>query len=125
MTNKDYQMATGGRAPVGIFYLLSNLTGQATTNGSLVDDPVINTGIAEVRQACITDMRAGMRRFKEMMKYTLDQAYAIPRPSYRLTIFFWPWLKNYTGETCVGMESGNAWAQWIWYDQELKKSMGH
>ena len=125
MTNKDYQMATGGRAPVGIFYLLSNLTGQATTNGSLVDDPVINTGIAEVRQACITDMRAGMRRFKEMMKYTLDQAYAIPRPSYRLTIFFWPWLKNYTGETCVGMESGNAWAQWIWYDQELKRSMGH
>ncbi len=123
-TNRDYQMTTGGRAPVGIFYLLSNLTGQASTNGSVVDDPVINKGISEVRQACITDMRKGMALFKDMMKYTLDQAYAIPRPSYRLTIFWWPWLKNYNCETCVGMESGNAWAQWIWYDQDLKKSMG-
>ena len=125
MTNRDYQMATGGRAPVGIFYLLSNLTGQATTNGSVVNDPVINDGITKVRQACITDMHQGMHLFKEMMPYVLGQAYAIPMPANPLTIYWWPWLKNYSGETCVGMESGNAWAQWIWYDQALKKSMGH
>ena len=62
---------------------------------------------------------------KDFMPYVLGQAWVIPTPAQRVHTFWWPWLKNYSGETCVGMESGNAWAQWIWCNQDLKKSMGH
>ncbi|OGO39305.1 MAG: hypothetical protein A2147_05560 [Chloroflexi bacterium RBG_16_57_8] len=58
------------------------------------------------------------------MKYVLDQAYVISRPIYPLTNFWWPWVKNYTGEYSVGYIMYETWAQWVWIDGALKTSMG-
>ena len=73
----------------------------------------------------LVDPKAPMATFKDSMKYVLDQAYVISRPMYPLTNFWWPWVKNYTGEYSVGYIMNDSWAQWVWIDQALKRSMGH
>ncbi|MEK7353584.1 MAG: ABC transporter substrate-binding protein, partial [Chloroflexota bacterium] len=87
-----------GRGPVGTFYLAPSLQGTGAANGSLIDDPIINEVLPRVRLAAITDMNKSMGMIKELMKHVLDQAYAIPLPAAPSYIFWWPWLKNYSGE---------------------------
>jgi hypothetical protein len=60
---------------------------------------------------------------RELMKYVLDQAWAIPfpkAPGYRL---WWPWLKNYRNEFSIGYWNEGNWAKWVWIDQDLKEQM--
>ena len=38
--------------------------------------------------------------------------------------FWWPWLKNYHGETTVGYYNA-IWPQYIWLDRDLKEAMGY
>ena len=73
----------------------------------------------------LTDQTAAMKIYRESMKYVLDQAYAIPAPQYPLTTFFWPWLKNFSGEQSVGYFMYDSWTTWAWLDQKLKSSMGY
>ena len=71
-----------------------------------------------------TDVAEADRLHKELMKYVLDQAWVIPQvvaPTYTL---WWPWVKNYSGEANVGYND-RCFARWVWYDQELKKSIGY
>ena len=63
--------------------------------------------------------------YKELMKYVLDQAWAIPTVQAPLYRFWWPWLKNYHGEDTLGYWNPNKWTQYVWIDQELQKSMGY
>ncbi len=94
-------------------------------NPSLIDDPIANEAAEKAQIAAITDFRGAMKITKELMKHLLLQAYAIPSVRYEGYSFWWPWLKNYSGETNVGYQTGYAWTQWVWYDQALKKSMGY
>jgi peptide/nickel transport system substrate-binding protein len=59
------------------------------------------------------------------MPYVLGQAWVIPTPAQRLHTFWWPWLKNYHGETSPGIINEWQWAQYTWVDQDLKKQLGH
>gem|GEM_PF-6051536 len=45
-------------------------------------------------------------------------------PGAAATTFWWPWVKNYSGELTVGYFDAT-WPQWVWYDQTLKKSKGY
>ena len=63
----------------------------------------------------------------ELMVYVLDKAFYIPRviaPTYN---FWWPWIKNYSGEIQLGegLRHQNNWVKFIWIDQDLKKKMGY
>jgi peptide/nickel transport system substrate-binding protein len=62
---------------------------------------------------------------KELMKYVLDQAWAIPTPHSPMYYTWWPWLKNYNGEQSVGYASHYNWTKYVWIDLGLKKSMGY
>jgi len=60
---------------------------------------------------------------RELMKYVLDQAWAVPypkAPGYRL---WWPWVKNYHNEFSVGYWDEGNWSKWTWIDQDLKEKM--
>ncbi|MBI2849692.1 MAG: ABC transporter substrate-binding protein [Chloroflexi bacterium] len=118
-------LTTTGRGPVSIFYNLPSLTGTSATNASIVDDPVINEAMVKIREAAITDMNKSMGLMKELMKHVLFQSYAIGRPYVPDYVFWWPWVKNYSGENTIGYFVGDFWATWIWLDQDLKKSMGY
>jgi peptide/nickel transport system substrate-binding protein len=60
-----------------------------------------------------------------MVKYAVDQAYAIPVPYTYKYVFWWPWLKNFTGEYTVGYYNDPNYVPFIWIDEALKKSMGY
>jgi len=100
-------------------------TGTGWLNASLISDPYIDEMAEKTKEVGITDFRAAMKITKELMPYVLDQAYCIPTPAYPMYVLWWPWLKNYSGELSVGYSPGDSWIQYVWYDQELKKSMGY
>ncbi len=115
-----------GHNPIGIWYMASDFWGKTIVNGSMVDDPIINKAIAEIR---ITLVKEGtpkaMKLWKEMLKYLYGQAYVINVPRAPAYVVWWPWVKNYSGENTIGYYDHPNWVFWVWYDQDLKKSMGH
>lgn len=94
-------------------------------NASRVNDPTVNADAEKAAAAAVTDFTGAMKITKNLMKYLLDQAYCIPTPRYPQSTMWWPWLKNYSGETSVGYFAGDNWIKYIWIDQALKKSLGH
>jgi peptide/nickel transport system substrate-binding protein len=59
------------------------------------------------------------------MKYVLDQVWMLPGPQDSPYTFWWPWVKNYSGEVHVGYFDGQSWTQYIWLDLDMKKEMGY
>ena len=64
-----------------------------------------------------------MAKHKELMKYVLDQAWAIPFPKAPAYNMWWPWLKNYHGEWGLGNWNEGNWAPYVWIDENMKSSM--
>ena len=119
------QMMVGDTAPIAIFYngqQISGLTSQ--NNRSMVNDPYINEEMIKIRETVITDQHKAMAMYRELTKYVVDQAYVIPAVTGSYRTLWWPWLKGYSGELTVGYDD-NIWPTYVWYDQDLKKSMGH
>lgn len=125
----DYDMTGwyGGRGPITVFYNMVTLTAGTSVggSGSQINDPVIQAASKKMRLMYIDDYKGALKEFKNLMKYVLDQAYVVSRPIYPQSTFWWPWLKNYSGEQMVGYWHGSNWAMWIWLDEDLKKSMGY
>jgi peptide/nickel transport system substrate-binding protein len=94
-------------------------------NAGKVNDSYVNEMAEKAQAGAVTDFKGSMKITKELMKYLLDQAYCIPAPRYPQENFWWPWLKNYSGETTVGYFPGDSWVRYIWIDQNLKKSLGY
>jgi len=118
-------IVAGGQGPTSIFYTSPSLQGDSLSNSSCIDDPVINEGLAEVRLAALTDINQAMQIHRELNKYILEQAYVISTPSSPMYNFWWPWLKNYSGEDAIGYRDQQLWTTWVWLDQDLKESMGY
>ena len=117
-------MITGDTAPVAIFYNGQQISGVAHNNRSYVDDPFINDALIKIRTAMLTDQHEAMRQYKELTKYVVEQAYVLTAVCGTYTTLWWPWLKNYSGELWVGYDDQN-WQSLIWYDQDMKSSMGY
>ncbi|MEK7354704.1 MAG: ABC transporter substrate-binding protein, partial [Chloroflexota bacterium] len=125
--NYDIVGAVGGRGPISVFYHMVTMRadGPVGGNAAQINDPVIVAASDKMKEVYITDEKAAMKLFKELMKHVLDQAYVVSRPIYPQATFWWPWLKNYSGEIQIGYFDTNYWASFIWIDQALKKSMGY
>ncbi|MBI4180757.1 MAG: hypothetical protein HY528_02395 [Chloroflexi bacterium] len=93
-------------------------------NLSEVDDPGI-TKIYDQMAAAYFDTPKRRSIMKEANLYILDKAWYITPPAPFTYIFWQPWLKNYHGETSVGLYNSGNFIKYVWVDQELKKSMGH
>ncbi|OGO22386.1 MAG: hypothetical protein A2Z28_02440 [Chloroflexi bacterium RBG_16_51_9] len=117
-------MITDTTGPVAAFYYARRLQGQEG-NHSFINDPYINEAVTRMRRAAIFDLHEAMRIYKkDIFPYVLEQAYAIPDVIGSTYRFWWPWLKNYSGENTVGYDDP-IWPQYIWYDEGLKKSLGY
>ncbi|MFC2056774.1 ABC transporter substrate-binding protein [Chloroflexota bacterium] len=117
------QMACTYRPKVSQTYMMVNIHGSSVNNQSDINDPVVNEAYPKIQAAAITDVGEANRLYKELMPYVLDQVWAIPKVSSYLYTLWWPWLKNYSGEIHLGSQS--LFFNWVWIDQELKKSMGY
>jgi peptide/nickel transport system substrate-binding protein len=118
-------MVTSGTGPVATFFMGSQFVGESIENESMINDPVLKKAVDKVRLAGVTDLHQAMKIFREeVSKYAVTQAYVIPNVIGTSNNLWWPWLKNYSGEMTVGFDD-SIWAQYIWYDQAAKESIGH
>ncbi len=118
-------MTRNGATPISAWLGGADWTPGSRTNPGHVDDPIIADAIAEINANFIMDQAESKRLYRELLKYVLDQAYAIPVTDVPSSRLWWPWLKNYSGESSVGYLDHPNWIQWVWIDQELKKEMGY
>jgi len=102
-----------------------NVAGPVYTNTSMIDDPVVNKAIDEMKAIVAQDPVKAAAIHKAMLPHLLAQAYAIPFPAGLTHAFWWPWLKNYSGEVTVGYFQGANWSKYIWIDKDLKSTLGH
>jgi peptide/nickel transport system substrate-binding protein len=121
--SEGYFFSTGHAGPyAGI--RKNFMTGQ-TWNPHMMSDPYVdNTWNSIVRNPNLTDKQA-FEAIKKLSIYIMDQVPCIILPTAYLYTAWWPWVKNYYGELCVGAyRSGPIMAR-IWIDEELKKKMGY
>lgn len=123
--NKAYQAITLRVSPPATYPEQFQFEGNNPINHSCINDPIANEAAVKSRELAITDFYGAMNVTREVTKHLLDKAYVIPAPYYPIYSAWWPWLRNYSGEQTVGYFSGPFWAQYIWIDQDMKKSMGH
>ena len=122
--NRDYEIIVPGTSPPSTYPEQYQYTGTSYINGSILNDPYVNEMADKARLAALTDMKAAMKITKELMPYLQDLALCIQNPRYPMYCLWWPWLKNYSGETSVGYFF-TPYVAYVWIDQDLKKSMGY
>jgi len=118
------QLIVAYAPPNGSWPQASTLTGRTRNNPALINDQKVTDAVAHWNRTAILDAPAAMAETKELMKYVLDQAWAVPSTRYPQFTFWWPWVKGYSGETTIGWVAVY-WPRYVWIDQQLKKTMGY
>jgi len=120
------QMIYHGKGNSFIWYKMFNIHPSGPNSLSMMNDPVVNQARDETYKYFATGDEAKVNQIhKELMKYVLDQAWVIPTPDTYVYTFWWPWLKNYHGESSVGWDNGPSWTKWAWIDTANKRFMGY
>jgi peptide/nickel transport system substrate-binding protein len=125
LTNRDYTLATLHEGPPATYPSHSKISDENYLNISLIREPIVDEAAEKAKEVAIFDIYEAMKITREAVKLVMEKAYVIPSPRYPLYCLWWPWVKNYSGEQTVGYFSGDFWTQYVWIDQDLKKSMGH
>ncbi len=117
-------MFCGGPGPAGNLYIAySFVTGPFGGNFSYIDDPVAREAKSKMMTVSIANPAEADALHKELMKYELPRVVSIPGvcpPGYHM---WWPWVKNYHGESSLGYTNFPNFIKYIWIDQDMKKSM--
>jgi peptide/nickel transport system substrate-binding protein len=116
-------MVCNATGPPSIWPMLIVMTGEGWQNSSYLDDPIVNAAAAEIGEMAIMDEKGAMAKTKELMKYVLDQAWVIQNPDFPRYVFYWPWIKNYSGERSIGYFWVHSWPQYTWVDKAMKEEM--
>jgi peptide/nickel transport system substrate-binding protein len=121
------EMLYGTFAGDGTYFKGINYSGNSMFNSSYVNDPTLNGYINQMLAAYLVNEAECDSINKEMLPYLLEQCYVLQTAAHYTYTFWWPWLKNYDGEGAVGYYPGSSlgWTQYVWIDQDLKKSMGY
>lgn len=119
------EMLNGLSSPIGGLYLVPWATGVSPSNASYVSDSHVDEVKGQILALALTDVPGAHKLFRELTDYILDQAWVIPHPLGKLNNIWWPWLKNYHGESGVGLFNQNLELKYVWLDEALKKSMGY
>jgi peptide/nickel transport system substrate-binding protein len=122
-------MLYGFYANVSVYFKGINWSGTTMWNTSYVDDPVLND-YRDQMLAAYPDEEECDRIHREMLPYLLEQCYVLQTAGHYTYRFWWPWVKNYSGEGSLGYYKGlnngfGGLTQYVWIDQELKEEMGH
>lgn len=126
LRDKRHQGLTAyGFQPHPTFYELGNLESGRIWNLGMISDRFIDEEIAKIRLEYAKDQRQAMKTARKLSIYIQEQVYAIPTPYAPAYTFWWPWLKNYTGEDNMGYHFWDRWTGFVWMDTVLKKSMGY
>ena len=121
-----YNMCYSSMGGLSTALQIGNFWGESWANATDVTDPYIGEMYTKLQETLVNEgQAAAMTVHRELMKYVLDQVWAIPYPKAPGYSMWWPWVKNYHGEFSVGNWNEGNWVKWIWVDTALKKSMGY
>ncbi|MFC1864655.1 ABC transporter substrate-binding protein [Chloroflexota bacterium] len=96
----------------------------SVVNLSKVDDPYINERYGGIwAYENIGNEPERERLMKECALRMLDQAWICSMPVGYVYNIWWPWLKNYHGESAIGYFNRFNYATWMWIDQDLKEEL--
>lgn len=115
-------MLYGWYAGIGSYLRAPNYTGPTMFNASYVDDPMLNAARDKMKMAYPDEAKVD-RIHRELLPYLLEQAYVISLPAGYNYRFWWPWVKNYSGELSIGYYNTGNFVKYVWIDQELKRSI--
>ena len=118
--NYDQMIQSPMRGPA-TYYQAANYSGTSSSNQSYISDAKAAAARSQTMDLVAKGDLAGADAVhKELMKYVLEQAWVIPYPDGYSRVVWWPWLKNYHGETSVGYQDQNMWVTYAWVDQGVK-----
>ena len=118
-------MLLGTFAGVGTYFKGINWQGTGMFNASYVVDEELND-YREQMLAAYPDENAVDQIHTEMLPYLLEQCYVVQTAAHYTYVFWWPWLKNYSGEGAIGYYGGvSSWTPYVWIDEDLKEEMGY
>jgi len=122
----DEMLYAGAGGAIGRYYSCNTFDGTGYFNPSQVADPTVKEYVAKMSNLFNTQKMDELdKTYRELLPYALAQAWAIPKPNAYTYNLWWPWVKNYHGESSIGYTNQWGFSQFIWLDQDLKKSMGH
>ena len=121
----DEMMYAGAGGAIGRYYSCNTFDGTGYFNPSQVADPVVKKAVAEMADLFnIQDFEKLDEIYRNLLPYVLEQAWVIPKPAVYGYNLWWPWVKNYHGESSIGYTNTSNYPKYIWLDQDLKASMG-
>jgi len=117
-----YEAILGCKGSAETPYIL--LTGKYITgcpwNRGCVSDPVIDKAAKDVEAEF--DLEKRTRIYRDVLEYILEQCTDITLPRASTYTGWWPWLKEYSGESCIDDYRGGIFSH-IWLDQDLREEM--
>jgi peptide/nickel transport system substrate-binding protein len=112
-----------GVSGVGTYQKMINFRGSSIYNTSYVNDPTVEAAYTEMQKYVGIDEAKCMKISHDLMPYLIEQCYVIPLPSVYLYTMWWPWVKNYHGEYCVGYYNYWITQKFTWRDMSLKNQI--
>jgi peptide/nickel transport system substrate-binding protein len=73
----------------------------------------------------IVDLEEQEAFMKDVCLYYIKPCSRIEMPTAYVNAYWWPWVKNWYGDTEIGFLSCQAELMRMWIDQDLKESMGY
>jgi len=126
--SRDYEdMFFAGFASAGTFRAMVSTQGSGGGyNLSYIVDSRLENGKTDM----LTAFNAGddakcAQIHKQLQAIMYEECWIISTPSQVGSQMWQPWLKNYHGETAVGILNNYGWAKFVWLDQELKTKSGY
>jgi peptide/nickel transport system substrate-binding protein len=109
-------------AGIGTYQRMINFRGSGTYNSSYINDATVEAAYQEMLKYVGIDEAKCQQINHDLMPYLLEQAYVIPVPAAYLYKLWWPWVKNWHGETYVGYYNVN-YHKYIWLDVAKRKEL--
>jgi peptide/nickel transport system substrate-binding protein len=121
-------MLYAGVAGAGSYFKGTQWSGGGMWNSGRINDPVLDAYRDQMLAAYPDENEMGAIH-RELLPYLQEQCYVLQTAGPAYYRFWWPWVKNYSGEGSLGYykfynNGFGGLSQYIWIDQTLKKSMG-
>jgi len=103
-----------------------NVDERTTFNLSLIDEEYVKKGRRDMMAAWLSSDYEELYRISkyDLIANLIWESWVIPYPQPPYFNFWWPWLHNFEGATGMGSFAGPPY-QYMWIDQDMKKSMGY
>jgi peptide/nickel transport system substrate-binding protein len=117
----------GGMASPGTFRSMVSTQGAGGGyNLSYIADKRLADGKIQMMDLFSKGDDAGVAKLhRQLCGYIYEDAWAVSTPAQTSTSFWWPWMKNYHGETALGILNTWGWTKFVWIDSDMKKTLGY